>query len=278
MRPAREDPQRRYRQGLLLGFTLSEVMILLVAALLLSLGVGIGKVAQDLRKFRKEAEECQTALNVVPDCPQQLAEVRRVLNGSAGEIDDLFNELRLVTERAEKWKKVAAALPGLSEAEVANKVGRLKPSPRSEDGPDYAAKLAACEQRLTDTEKQATYWMEKAKTIAGRGGLDYPPCWRDTRDSIVYLFDIQIGDEGLNVRDIVPDDRRPDIEKFALEPGLFTERQSAAEFERRTRSIAADAKQNNCRHYVRVYDRTTTKEAYKSQLRAIERHFYKLER
>ncbi len=377
------DRLRGYRRGLLLGFTMSEVMLLLVFALLLSLGVVIKNLTTEQQEAGIELEECRRAVDEFSACPQALAEVERAVMGNIGnDFDEWFTELRLVADKAKKWDRVSGAVTGLADendldewaselqlvtdkAEKWDDLSAAMPSLADETDPedwaaelqivsdkaekwddlsgampgladktdpeDWAAELQIvsdkakkwddlsaavpdlaedadvvnqlmtfltlvadetgqqertaqcsqdleqCNQKQADAEKQVAYWMEKAKAVAGRGGLDYPPCWPATGGKPEYIFEIVILDGGLEVRDIAPEDRRKDLDRFGLDPALYGTRQSAAVFEARTRSVAEHGKLGNCRHFVRIIDRATTKEAYKAQLQAIERHFYKFE-
>lgn len=278
------DRRRGYRRGLLLGFTMSEVMLLLVLALLLSLGVVIKKLAADVQQARADLESSKEAADRGRKCAESLMEVERTLVGSTGnKFDEWFSELRLVTEKAKKWDRVANAVPGLADdpGSIEQLAACVTPDGKETDegtSTDPCPQdLEQCRQKQADAEKQVAHWMERARAYAGRGGLDYPPCWPDEAGKPIYLFEIVIHDGGLSVRDIAPEERRKEMEGFALGAELSGALQSAAVFESRTRVIAEHGRQANCRHFVRVIDRTTTKDAYKTQLRAIERHFYKFE-
>jgi hypothetical protein len=107
-------------------------------------------------------------------------------------------------------------------------------------------------------------------------GLDHPPCWADSETgSIEYMFDVTILEDGVTFARGWPDSRN---EQAIADPniagviGLYNNNE---EHLMKTTIIYEDSVNNSCRHFVRISDKAISKDAFKKNLLAIEKHFYK---
>jgi hypothetical protein len=107
-------------------------------------------------------------------------------------------------------------------------------------------------------------------------GLDHPPCWADSETgSIEYMFDVTILEDGVTFARGWPDSRN---EQAIADPniagviGLYNNNE---EHLMKTTIIYEDSVKNSCRHFVRISDKAISKDAFKKNLLAIEKHFYK---
>jgi len=128
-------------------------------------------------------------------------------------------------------------------------------------------------QRLDDSLR-ARDLEGQVKNMAGRlGGRDLPPCWasRET-GNIEYLFDIIITDTGLLLTSAAPDYRRQEFDALINTDHLTRGRMSLSTFEALAAPILDLTNDQNCRHYVRITDRSES--SYKFTL-TIEDYFYK---
>ncbi len=105
------------------------------------------------------------------------------------------------------------------------------------------------------------------------GGRDLPPCWahRET-GNIEYLFDIVITDTGLLLTSAAPDYRRHEFDALINTDRLIRARISLRTFETLAAPILLVTNDQDCRHYVRITDRSES--SYKFTL-TIEDYFYK---
>ena len=105
------------------------------------------------------------------------------------------------------------------------------------------------------------------------GGRDLPPCWahRET-GNIEYLFDIVIMDTGLLLTSAAPDYRRQEFDALINTDRLIRGRISLRTFETLAAPILVVTNDQDCRHYVRITDRSES--SYKLTL-TIEDYFYK---
>jgi hypothetical protein len=107
-------------------------------------------------------------------------------------------------------------------------------------------------------------------------GLDHPPCWANPiTGDIEYVFDIVINESSVVVYKGWPDSRN----EQALSNINIT--QSVGKYDSNsflwnaTKGLLEESKLQKCRHFVRVYDHSESKRAFKLYLSGIENHFYK---
>ncbi len=137
----------------------------------------------------------------------------------------------------------------------------------SENRSDLAAALDRANARIAELEGQV-----------GGSGTDHPSCWYDADNSVAYLFDVALTDDGFVLRaaNVLPEHRN----EFASLPldGVVTGRTlTASQFVVQTRPLFQWSVGHDCRFFVRAFDLTATdqKELYKRRMRTLESHFYK---
>lgn len=128
-------------------------------------------------------------------------------------------------------------------------------------------------QRLDDSLR-ARDLEGQVRNLAGRlGGRDLPPCWANRETGhIEYLFDIVITDSGLLLTSAAPEYRRQEFDDLINTDRLTAGRISLDIFETLAAPILALTNGQDCRHYVRITDRSEN--SYKFTL-TIEGYFYK---
>ena len=117
------------------------------------------------------------------------------------------------------------------------------------------------------------------RMAAGRSNL-LPPCWIDPESKKAeYIYDIALTVEGVVVYDRNLPHRREDKAELPLSRIVFQMALSNGDFLEQTRALFEWSDSEDCRFYVRVFDRTgaTEKVLYKNRLRTVEGRFYKYE-
>lgn len=116
----------------------------------------------------------------------------------------------------------------------------------------------------------------RKKLEALGNGLDHPPCWANPlTGNIEYVFDIVINENTLEVHKGWLESRN---EQALTNPSIM---KAIGEYSTNsllwdsTAALFNESKIQNCRHFVRVYDHSESKAAFKSYLLGIENHFYK---
>jgi len=150
-----------------------------------------------------------------------------------------------------------------------------------------ATALAVWQQQTVEQMRQAG---EQVATLTGQvqflqsqqkglgKGASYPPCWINPETlKPDYVFDIDMLDGGLRVRDAAPAHRRDEVAALPLAALTFEAVLSPGQFLTATRPLFQQSERDNCRHFVRVFDATSVKSTYKQDLLTVESHFYKRE-
>lgn len=326
------DPtsERSYRKGLLLGFTLSEIAILLIFVLLLAMGTVFSKehadserrieaLSQALAQANATVLEQEARNRALKEREQAVELVRQKLAEAGGEeranrFDDVFNELVLAAKDREQAKAQEAEVKALREkarmledvAEAARLAAGEPPERGAEslhrivvmlrslkdlrerleqltalEGPEAARQVREMLKREQEYTSKLSTMQARIKSLQGdirsQGkGASYPPCWiSPMTGKAEYLFDVVITDAGVRVRDGAPPHRAEEKRRLPLATVHYGEMQKVEQFLASTQALAAACERENCRHYVRLYDETSTKSAFKSQMLAIETQFYK---
>jgi len=110
------------------------------------------------------------------------------------------------------------------------------------------------------------------------GGNELPPCWANVKTGKAeYLFSVIIGENGLRVKPRWPKYRTKEMKKYGSLRALYTKEISVKRFLQLTKPIYKDADKNECKHYLYLFDKATTKDGYKQKRFALENYFYKYE-
>lgn len=110
-----------------------------------------------------------------------------------------------------------------------------------------------------------------------REGWGPPPCFIDEEDRAEYLYDVDIYNQEIVVRRTWLPKREAEVRAI---PGAYVvtqETMTPARFATRFRSVFEWSLKNECRHFVRIYDKTSVnaKQEYKSNLANVEGYFHK---
>lgn len=139
---------------------------------------------------------------------------------------------------------------------------------RARDGtvPDLASELDRANARIAQLESQA-----------GGRGTDHPSCWYDADNSVAYLFDIALTDDGFVLREASAPQHRRRRASLPLDDVVTGRTLSTEQFLAQTRPVFRWSVGEDCRFFVRAFDLTATdqKELYKTRMRTLESHFYK---
>jgi hypothetical protein len=134
--------------------------------------------------------------------------------------------------------------------------------------------VQALAQSYSDMKGQNINLREKLSKSGS--GLDHPPCWADPdTGKIQYVFDAFISENKVEFKEAWPASRdkqaksNPNINNI---PGTY---EKNIDIWRKTNGLYKESIAQECRHFVRIYDRAQSKESFKIYMRGIENHFYK---
>ncbi|MGR9108513.1 MAG: hypothetical protein ACU843_16465 [Gammaproteobacteria bacterium] len=281
---------RSVRQAFLLGMTLNELafllffLLVLISARLLEVkNQEIAEKSEQLRQLQaqfgqeqRRLEENFKKLGLIQFQESRLQELQPRLH--PGELDEPFkrlveSETRLRNEN-ESLRNVIDQITNLLQSHTQSRGTMGSPSPVAALG-----ELLEYQDRI---ETQNLELESRIKSLDDRNfgsGLDHRPCWSDAQSGkIEYLYRITILENQLKIEAAWPPDRSAEVENTRALGALANRTVSPTEFSRIATPILDWSRRQNpeCRHFVQILDHeSTSKNAFKKQLRLIETFFYK---
>lgn len=295
-----------YRRGVVLGFTVAEIVLLILFALLLALAgslvtgraevdraVTINNVfrealeALEMNDLDKFKEELTKIVNQHTDYEAKLKDVEKRLKGRAlpEDVYDRIQSENIDLSTSEGKKKLLdiliVALDAQRQiAESDTTVGKDDIVASCKTGADFrkefgSRSVESVSNYARDVKGQSEHWRDVASKC-GLGGT-LPPCYRESvSDSIPFVFDVRIKSAGIVLSDTVPGKYRDRFDNNFQQPPPLNRPISESEFRAATYQFLEWGRRNECRFYVTVYDDLANdKDRLKSSLKAIESNFYK---
>jgi hypothetical protein len=277
-----------YRKGLVLGLTMAEVGILIIFVLLLLIGyqqTRYDRLADELDGLKEQAAALDGRQSIdaarlaeLTDAESRLTEVARALGVKVSRPPEDFRRLvRVVQEAAagpEARQELGEARQALDEIKAAAQQMRSMAAAGTRDS--LPRQVEAQSFRIANQDGQLARY-EKQLQDAGEG-KGQRPCWVEPDGTIDYLYDVVLDSYGIRMRERTYLGRATERGELPVAPVNPDEELSEGEFLRRTEALYRYSETLNCRFFVVVYDGTGAQEKplYKSELRAVEGHFYKL--
>jgi hypothetical protein len=301
---------RIFRRGLILGWTLAEIILLIVFALLFAIAALTLKLG-DLPKLKLDLQHLADSLR---DTQQQLTELRREnefrrsLLSEPEQIDDIFHELWLVADenasmkeelsRLSEDKKSYEGLNSLIERQTSagqdastqlqQLIQKAKEAAEAQklleqyglkfaDLPRILERLKELSAQLANNKGQVKN-LEASLAKTRGGGNDKPPCWADADGHPDYIFNVTLASGGIMVHDNKLPNRIDEEKSLPIGEVSFDRVLSDDDFIDQTEPLFSwgDGRDVKCRFYVRVFDNTQSSEKvlYKQLLDAVNRYFY----
>ncbi|MGH8547149.1 MAG: hypothetical protein ACRERU_00800 [Methylococcales bacterium] len=281
---------RTDRRGFLIGITLNEIafmlfflLVLITAHLLDSRNQEIAEKTTRLEKLKQRLLEQQTNLDdtfkklgILQTTFDRLQELQARI--SPGELDQQFK--RLVESESRVRADNETLRSHLNElTELLQAADPLR-QPDSRESPVETVRRLLARHKSIETQNHELEARSRIPHLRSAGtGLDHLPCWTDPESGeIEYLVRILLLEDRLKIDAAWPASRDKAVEKLTSLRVLANRTVSAQEFSRLAGPILAWSRQQKpeCRHFVRIQDHeSTTKTAFKRQLRLIETFFYK---
>jgi TolA-binding protein len=242
--PSRDD--HSYRRGLVFGWSLAEIFLLIVFALLFAFAAKVGKTQSQASAPQSSEPAFTLPVHPLPS---------RTPGHPPNDFDDLFRKLTLCEKRDTKCEGESNNLKQQIE-QLKKEIEELKK-----------------ENQQLRQENEAL----KRQVEPHPGGADYPSCFKNPAGKPDYIFDVMLTSGGIVIhKNDLPDQ----VEKEALLPLsqiTFDRDIPDADFLDQTDGIFDFSNQHGCRFYVRVTHQTKAdeKDTYKERLTTIEQHFYK---
>ena len=250
------------RQGVVLGLTIAEIILLILFALLLALtGVLIKRQAAIKTQFEAQA----------------IAEAMSQILSPA--ISAKLLSMGIDVTKKEGESRLLAILDA---AQIVS-----KPSSKEQSRLDQACKAgielqSALGKNLNaaDLIKSAQTLSKDLETLKGDAAKCVtaaipPPCYEKvSSEPTAFLYDVRVSSGGIVLNYVLPDRYRSRFDADFSNPPPLNKALSNAEFKTATNRFAAYGKSNSCKFYVKVYDETAgSNEKFRASLKVIEESF-----
>ncbi len=155
-----------------------------------------------------------------------------------------------------------------------DKIEKILDDSSSEIAKSISDKVKQLQNSANNIIGQNTNLRNKLASLGS--GVDHPPCWANKKTgNIEYLFDVIINENSIVVNKGWPKTRNQQAIKDINITKVIGEYSTNSLFWDSGLSLFEESKINQCRHFVRVYDHSESKKAFKLYLSGIENYFYK---
>jgi hypothetical protein len=277
-----ERDDKQFRRGAILGFTMSEVLLLLIFLLMLLMvsqiktkneEIALNKGAatrlaatetelKGLRELRVQVEQSGGIKKF--DVMKNYVHVQEQLIDKAAEVDALRAQIKEMEEASgdtrplvEEAKRMSPDKPLQEAITHMVSVARTGDAIAKSGTPDEKKLAAAqtCVAELDNCKSQVNFINDKLNSK--EGGRDKPPCWVDANNQIQYIFDATITDDGIILKDNKVKGKEEIQAKLPLKGISFGQPLKEGRFSSAVRPIFDWSEANNCRFYVRIFKRTS---------------------
>ena len=279
-----------FPRGLVLGLTMAETAILIIFVLLLALTVLIARETD-----RRQAAEQDL---------ERFEEIRQILAQRGLSAEELLRSSRAREDdrrAADNWRELVRNLedriPDASPETIVSRLNEAQQINELLDGAGLEPTPEVDRQDILDLARDAERWRARAGTVpdlasaldranariaqleaqVGGRGTDHPSCWYDADNSVAYLFDVALTDDGFVLRETSAPQHRDRRASLPLDEVVTGRTLNAEQFLAQTRPVFRWSVGEDCRFFVRAFDLTAAnqKELYKTRMRTLESHFYK---
>ncbi len=145
-------------------------------------------------------------------------------------------------------------------------------------------RIVRAEQERDNATRIAGYWQGRVEDLARGTGIDPPPCWLGPNGGPEYIFRVEIGDLGMRLFNIAPEERRRgDAEAMqraaAIEDGRLYDPEAFLRLTGPLYSLGVSRTAmhgaKGCRFWIEPIDRTGDhKDLFRDRERQVGRRFY----
>ena len=272
--------REEYRKGQVLGFTMAEIMLVLLFLLLLLLGDRIRGLNKELDQSIVTGSNQHQSLILLEQTRQGLQK-KGLMPQSKDDLwltkkltlaaDDIISEQGQWTDTAEETieklsEELVAAQQDLRQAREAL-------ATVAEDGESLRRGM-----ELSETMASQGISLEKAQICLSSCGGGPDACWGESTSNPDFIYNIALFDDRIFVEPDETSVRKNSLAwqllpaKARIETGSFF---SETEFRAKFSELDAHGDANECVYQTRLFDAdTSTKDIYKSKVRLVEGYVY----
>ena len=238
---------RNKNANLFMGYSITELLIVIVFFLLIAGSLELNEITSLKSKISDLRNDIGQLSNKLSQFNKKIEEI--LLKFGVTDFDkypDYWSKLVCVDKLAEKYKKMIL--------------------------------LVAENKMLKEELSKKTSKINYLKGKIGKGGIDECPCWLNGNGKVEYLFIIEMVDDVFILQNCFSESFKKQTSKFNI-PYIENDNKvklNINEFKAVASKIYDKSVENECRHFVKVIDSTSSKQYYVSQLELIENFFYKL--
>lgn len=282
------------RSNFLFGLTLTELAFILFFILLFFSTLAVKEKEVSIDKIREEVEAYKNVFEAIPEFHKKSIEEKTEWLKELVEKDKLNVKYQELMEKHKalegSFNDLVEVLPAIKDKSEVDKAEWLK---ELVEKSTLVAKNEALNEQLAKIKEKIVKIEEEMsgkkdliarleKKIKGLAGNRHPACWKDPQTKQPeYIYNIVLGENGITTH------RGYKMylqNEFLGIPGsqniIDTQNLTIGEFKQKTKSVfdwSVKTAKPECRHFVRIFDETKSKDSYKKPLRGIENYFFKKE-
>jgi len=294
--PIVDQQSEQYRRGQVLGFTMAEIMLVLLFLLLILLGDEITDLTRDLKVYiSPQSAQGESAILIsqtlqtlksqgqISESETELSLTEKLVLRAA----DTVNEVGVDEETEETIARLTRERDQLRSINEALERENESLSRELDKDPEELERQRMAEDLLNSANSNRVSFEEAMMCMDDCGGGDgKEACWGESIFNPDYIYTVALYDDYVWVRpdesniekhrqdwDAMPDSARVETAQYLSNPEY---RRAFSALQRY--AIAKNKGPQGCVFHVRLFDLgTTSKESYKSQERMIESYTYRTE-
>ena len=294
--PIVDQQSEQYRRGQVLGFTMAEIMLVLLFLLLILLGDQITDLTRDLKVYiSPQSAQGESAILIsqtlqtlksqgqISEAETELSLTEKLVLRAA----DTVNEMGVDEEADETIARLTRERDQLRSINEALEKENESLSRELDKDPDELERQRMAENLLDSADRNRVSFEKAMMCMDDCGGGDgKEACWGESIFNPDYIYTVALYDDYVWVR---PDEsniekHKQDWDAMPADARIETARYLSNSDYRRTLStlqryaIAKNKGPKGCVFHVRLFDLgTTSKESYKSQEQMVESYTYRTE-
>ena len=279
-----DQQSEHYRRGQILGFTMAEIMLVLLFLLLLLLGTKITKLSNALESKKNELEKKNEVFDTVNDKLDDLKNLKLVSQDS----DPLWLTEKLVLQAEDIIKKQNTWDQPTEELieQLTNENSKL-----TKKNKDLNSKISSLESQLNEAQtnknnndslneilKRRNISQAQAQKCLLDCGGGPKACWGESLANPDFIYNVALRDDGIFVSPAA-DSIQKNILKWKNLPILARIESpillNTNQFRQHFSALLQHGKDNDCVYQVRMVDfNTSNKPIYKSRRKLVEGYVY----
>jgi hypothetical protein len=253
-----------YRRGLMLGLTMTEMMLLILFILLLLMGVTLATREEAIRK--KDARISELA-----DVESFLQEETRKGDGKVS----VTNIIQHIRRQKQLENQIAAMKP---QAEAGKALEDIIREIKRSGGQGTPKEIAEVIRQIAELQKEKktlagqVAQMTKQIQKTGKGGNEFPSCWVTPQGKTQSIYDLYLTTSGIRIRDRKLPDHVEDEVMLPISQVELNTNLTTAAFLEQLRPLYNWSVENKCRFYVILHSDTAS--APVQAVNAANNYFY----